>query len=421
MTANGKWNRRTALRAAAALTGAAAAAPLLGTPAAAVAGGDADALFKAGEFERAGRAYEELLRKDPTNAHAAQRRGLVGLLGNTFADAESYLGMALELAPGDQQTNRLLADCYVRQDKLSLSAPHWRAAGLEAWATWFGAVSGQPYELHGDQAAVPWLQMDPNPLVEASVNGGPAKRFMFYTGAPYLGVSATVAREAGLTAVAKQRIDYLGGVIWSYYGVLDSFRLGGIELRNVPVEWSETEAGEDVDKGHDGLIGMWIFYHLLTTFDYANRALVLRRRTPEAARNARAGTTSLPMWLVREHMLHSRGSINGSGQRVMGVNFGGIGEIATGMPLEVAERFGVRIDRDRPLETFAHSQPVVVYPCYPKEVRIGPAAARDIYSNANPDRRLDAFGFDVYGHFAHTFWKPYTVTLDFTDMKLCIG
>jgi hypothetical protein len=49
--------------------------------------------------------------------------------------------------------------------------------------------------------------MDPEPLVEASVNGGPPKRFSFYTGAPWLNMSSTVAKEAGLSPVYKQKTE----------------------------------------------------------------------------------------------------------------------------------------------------------------------------------------------------------------------
>jgi hypothetical protein len=30
-------------------------------------------------------------------------------------------------------------------------------------------------------------------------------------------------------------------------------------------------------------------------------------------------------------------------------------------------------------------------------------------------------GFDAIGHFAHCFYKPYNVTLDFTDMNVYIA
>ncbi|WP_431904620.1 aspartyl protease family protein [Nonomuraea sp. bgisy101] len=417
------------------LAGAAAAVPLLGGPATALAGsGDADALFKAGKFEEAGRAYEEILKKDPKNLHAARQRGYVALLANRFADAEKYLKMALALAPDDKDANHFLADCYIRQDKFGPSAPHWKAAGEDSYAKWFAAVRGEAYQVHGETARVPWKQMDPMPLVEASVNGGPTKRFTFYTGAPNLSMRASVAKEAGLSPVASQKIDFEGGTIWAYYGILDSFKLGGIELRNVPVGWSATESGEDVDTDSDGLIGTWVFYHLLTTFDYAGRQLILRRRTPETARKARAAATRagaepLPLWLAREQYLHSTGSfagVAGSRTGVVGVNFGGGSEIAAGMRGKTAQQLGIRTDYDRQIGTFAQSHPAVVYPCYPKEIRLGNAVAKDVYCYTNPNQPVNVpwpygTGFDTMGWFSHCFWKPYNITVDFTDMNLYIA
>ncbi|NUW46294.1 aspartyl protease family protein [Nonomuraea rhodomycinica] len=432
MADDGTWDRRSLLRGAAVVAGAAAAAPLLGGTGMAQAGGsDADALFKAGKFVEAGRAYEEILRDDPTNLHAARRRGYVGLLANKFPDAEKFLTMALKLAPADKETNALLGDCYIRQDKLSLSVPCWRAAGEEGYAEWFAAVRGKPYQIHGDIGRVPWLRMDPSPLVEASLNGGPPKRFMFYTGAPSLSLTASAAKEAGLSAVYKEKTDFEGTVIWVYYGVLDSFKLGGIELRNVPVGWSATESGEDVNTDNDGLIGTWIFYHLLTTFDYAGRSLILRRPTPQTAGKVRAdairaGTKPLPLWLSRDHDLQSMGSIAGSGPRVMGVNFGGIGEMVAGLAGETAKQLGVRTDYDRPIETAAHSHATITYPCYPKEIRLGDAVANEVYCETDPNMPVNVPwpygpGFDTIGWFAHCFWKPYNITLDFTNMNLYIA
>ncbi|NJP92568.1 tetratricopeptide repeat protein [Nonomuraea sp. FMUSA5-5] len=430
-----RWDRRSLLRGAAVLAGAAATVPLLGEAATALAGGgDADALFEAGKFEQAGRAYEEILKKDPGNLHAARRRGYVGLLANRFPDAEKYLKMALGLAPDDKEAHQLLGDCYIRQDKFAQSVPHWAAAGEESYAKWFAAVRGEAYQVHGDTARVPFEQMDPMPLVEVSVNGGPAKRFMFYTGAPNLSMRASVAREAGLSPVFSQETDFGMGLVRAHWGILDSFKLGGIELRNIPVSWTETTSGEDVDADSDGLIGMWVFYHLLPTFDYAGRQLILRRRTAETAQAvraaaARAGVRALPVWLAREQYLHSVGSFTGaagSATGVVGVNFGGVGEIAAGVRGKTAERLGIRVDHDRQIGTFAQSHPAVVHPCYPKEIRLGDAVARDVYCYTNPNQPLNVpwpygTGFDSPGWFSHCFWKPYNVTVDFTHMNLYVA
>ncbi|MBB5781489.1 tetratricopeptide repeat protein [Nonomuraea jabiensis] len=434
MTHDGKWDRRSLFQGAAVLAGAAATAPLLGkAPTALADTGDADTLFKAGKFDQAGRAYEKILKTDPTNLHAARQRGYVALLSNRFPDAEKYLKLALNLAPDDKQAHQLLGDCYIRQDKFAQSAPHWKAGGEESYATWFAAVSGEAYQVHGETARLPLQQMDPMPLVEASVNGGPTKRFSFYTGAPYLSMRASVAKEAGLSPVASQKTDFEGISVWAYWGILDSFQLGGIELRNIPVSWSATESGEDVGTDSDGLIGTWVFYHLLTTFDYAGRQLILRRRTPETARKARAAATRagagpLPLWLAREQYLHTTGSFagaTGSGTGVVGVNFGGVGEIAAGVRGKTAEQLGIRTDYDRQIGTFAQSHPAVVYPCYPKEVRLGNAVAKEVYCYTNPNQEVNVpwpygTGFDSMGWFSHCFWKPYNITVDFTHMNLYI-
>ncbi|HEY3688632.1 MAG TPA: tetratricopeptide repeat protein [Streptosporangiaceae bacterium] len=427
MDHDGEWNRRSLLRGAAVVAGAAAATPLLSEAATARAGiDDADALFKAGKFARAGRAYEEILKKDPTNLRATRQRGYVALLSNRFPEAEKFLKKALELAPDDKDTNEFLGDCYIRQDKFALSVPRWQAAGEDIFAKWFAAVSGKAYQVHGDIARLPWQQMDPEPLIEASVNGGPPKRFTFYTGEPWLGMSTKVAEEAGLKPVAKQKIDFLDGTVWQYFGVLESFKLGGIELRNIPVEWDEPDPATPGGP-RDGIIGTWVFYHLLSTFDYAGRSLILRRRTPETAAKVRAdavraGAEPLPLWLAREHMLHSRGSVAGSGPRVVAVNVGGTGEAAAGLHGDTAERLGVRTDLDRPIETFAHSHPAVTNPCYPKELRLGAATANGVYCETDPKMPVaQPYGFDVPAHFAHCFYKPYNVTLDFTDMNLYIA
>jgi hypothetical protein len=206
--------------------------------------------------------------------------------------------------------------------------------------------------------------------------------------------------------------------------VLDSFKLGGIELRNIPVSWADAE--EPSQTGGSGMIGTWLFYHFLTTFDYAGRSLILRRRTPETARQARAdaeraGAEPLPLWLAHEHILFSRGSIADSGPRVVGLNIGGLGEMVAGMAEETAKLLRIRTDYDRPVETSAGLQPVTVYPCYPTEVRLGNAAAKDSYCYANNRPANAPHGFDVLGHFAHSFYKPYNITLDFTDMNVYIA
>ncbi|MEV4020557.1 hypothetical protein AB0J35_59780 [Nonomuraea angiospora] len=57
----------------------------------------------------------------------------------------------------------------------------------------------------------------------------------------------------------------------------------------------------------------------------------------------RAGAEPLPLWLARETALHSRGSITGSTTGVVGVGFGGTGEVAAGVHEGTAKQLGIRL------------------------------------------------------------------------------
>ncbi|REF00442.1 hypothetical protein [Thermomonospora umbrina] len=82
---------------------------------------------------------------------------------------------------------------------------------------------------------------------------------------------------------------------------------------------------------------------------------------------------------------------------------------------------GVRIDYDRPFSTFAGGRPVVAYPCYPKEVRLGGVTAKGVYCYAGGKDTLGGEGFYKLAGFDHAYHKPNNITLDFTDMNAYIA
>jgi hypothetical protein len=210
-----------------------------------------------------------------------------------------------------------------------------------------------------------------------------------------------------------------------FLGVLESFRMGDVELRNIPVTWADMESPHELGaEPNSGGIGAEVFSHFVTTLDWANQALIFRPRTPGQARAvrakaARAGSRPLPMW-IDMGIPYTRGSVNGSGPRVVCVNTGQADGVAVRMTMKTAEQLKVRIDRSRPMFGATHGQVLKDYPCYPDEVRIGPATARGIYCAAPERFPISTDQFDVLATFAHTFFKPHAVTLDFAGMNLYI-
>ncbi|MGC4938966.1 aspartyl protease family protein [Kribbella sp. DT2] len=366
-------NRRTFLGRAGLLAGA-AALPSTMTGRASAVPADPDTLFRAGEFTRADRGYEQLLRRDPGNAWAVGQRGYIALLSNRFGDATKYLTKAVRLAPDDVVSKQRLAESYVRQDQHAYAVPLLQSTGRprdEAYAKLYDALRGKPWQVRGAQhTRVPMLEVDPVPHVEASVNGGKPQRFLLDTYAT-LDLAADVAARAGLRAVASTSGVVSGKPITIYLGIMASFRIGDLELRNLPVQWIDTQRPPLPDGSQPaGVIGTTVFYHLLTTMNYRDRSLVLRRK---GTADPRRHHDHLPLWLAGDHYPCTLGSLGSVGPRLVTVDTGGIGH-GLDTTVEIAERAGIAVDYAHPID-FGGS---TLYPITPDRISLGRAVGHHI-------------------------------------------
>ena len=408
--ANG--SRRGFLRGCAAVLGAAAVVPLLneGEARAATAGPDPDQLFRAGRFAAADRGYARLLAADPGNAHAWAQRGYLALLSNRFGDTERFLGAAIKLAPGDTVSVSRLADCYVRRGDFARAVPLLRAAGDQIGAAQYGAITGTPYQISGASSTrLPFLTLDPLPSVGATVNGTTAP-FTLDTGATFT-FSPAMARAAGVKPVATVVVNHGNGPVPGYIGVVDSLRLGQLEVRNIPVVWDDASFTASPGDGRPvGVIGTTLFYHFQMTMDYAGRALTVRR--PGAARPA--GVATAPLWLAPDHFIFSRGSVGKAEPGLVLVDTGGVGLGAVLTETQAAAA-GVVPDYGKPETDFG----VTVYPCA-ADAALGGVARQDTPGVVGPIPSPVEFGFDYLGTLSHDFFKPLSVTFDFTTMATYI-
>ncbi|WP_435061688.1 aspartyl protease family protein [Amycolatopsis thermoflava] len=115
------------------------------------------------------------------------------------------------------------------------------------------------------------------PTVEASLNGGEPRRFLLDTYGT-LDLDQPVADELSPRSVATVS-GYAGNrPVTIHLGILDAIRFGDLEIRNIPMQWTNQPKPALPDGAVPaGVLGTTVFYRLLTTMDYARRALVLRR------------------------------------------------------------------------------------------------------------------------------------------------
>ncbi|MFF3671926.1 aspartyl protease family protein [Microtetraspora malaysiensis] len=428
-------DRRQFLRRTGLAVGAGAVLPHLGapwastslamTPSSSTSRITPDDLFTAGKFKEADQGYAHLLRRAPGNAHAAAQRGRIALLSNKFEDAEKFLTRAIHLAPDDNFSKRQLAECFVRQDRVARAVPLLRGTGDlsdAAFAAQYASVTGTPYETQGAQKTrVPFVCVDPLPCVEAAVNGAKPKRFLIDTGAT-LALSTETAEQAGLRAVSTSTSNPAGQTLTTYHGVMESFRLGDIVLHNVPVVWYDLRMPDLPDGSRpSGVIGTTLLYHFLATMDYANQALVLRRKTGTQLREflveaRRAGVDRLPLWLAGDHIPCTLGSLNDYGPRVVSLDTGGM-SMGVMTTEENAKRAGIEIDYDHPTTGGG----ITFYPITPARIGLGKTVGRNIPGVAGGWPWIKLFGFETIANFTHEFFKPHAITFDYAGMNFYIA
>ncbi|HZR53666.1 MAG TPA: aspartyl protease family protein [Streptosporangiaceae bacterium] len=419
---------------------AGAALPLLGSQlqgsparAAPAANADPDQLFAAGWFEAADRGYARQLRHDPGDAHALAQRGYIALLSNRLGAAEKFLTRALQLAPGDTFSRGKLADCYLRQNQLARAVPLLRQTGDPSDAVsaeWYAALAGVPWQVHGAESTrVSIVSINPLPVIEASLNGGAPQPFVFDTGATTPGFTTELADELGLHAVASKTGEDGDGVPTTlYYGWLESFQIGEIEVRNLPVSWSDLTRPSPPNIPVVGAFGTVFFTHFLTTLDYQGLSFVLRRKSEAGLREfqmaaKREGYRPLPLWLAdtREDWTHfpcTLGSLNNFGPRLVSTDTGGQGRGIETTP-QIAQEAGITVDYNDPIEANGQLYPSIS----PDKISLGDAVGRHILGAVKPQQPGSGphgFQFQTIGNFTHEFFKPFAVTLDFLGMNLYV-
>ncbi|MEU8365315.1 aspartyl protease family protein [Nonomuraea sp. NPDC048882] len=427
-------DRRQFLQRAALAAGVGAALPLLGMGgASAIAAApwladDPDQLFKSGHFKRAEQGYRRRLKENADNAQAAAQIGYIALLSNRFADAERFLKRAVSLKPDDEFSLYQLADCYVRQDRLSEAVPWLRKRGELtgsqtdlAHAKLYETIQGTPWQVHGPQTTrIPFLGLEPLPHMMISINGTQPRIFQLDTGATTAGLSMQLAKEAGLEVISESKGSADGQQFTMYYGIAKSVRIGDLEVRNAPVHWNEADRPNlpDGTEAH-GTIGTVHFYHFLTTMDYGHQQFVIRRKTEANLRRFRAEAARLkgdvlPLWLAKDHFPCTLGSLNDFGPRVVTFDTGGPGR-GVGTSLDFAERAGIELGEPE------QGRGGVRYPIAPEEISLGKATRRRVKGWAEEKPKVGAgMKFDTIANFTHDFFKPFAITFDYTHMNLYI-
>lgn len=347
--------------------------------------GSANALLKGGDFEAARVGYAKTVEANPSDVGALIGLATTELYDDDLADAERHDAIALRLDPSNAAAQRLLRTISQRR-----GAP------------------GEFVVTQRADAVLQFVQSEPIPVVTLRINGTDA-HVVLDTGADGLTVSPAFARRHHLALRAVGMGIFAGGKHAPIEGTtIASLSAGPITIRSI-----HATVLPPPDPSIDGVIGTGFFRHFLTTVDYQHKRLILR---PKGAHAPGAVLASEHMWLVGDHFIFAKASINARAPMLFNVDSGS----DFGFQLTSASLRSAGITPGSTAKSFqGGGGGARVVPLSATSVAIGAAREQNVSGVYFPDGdQYGIFPFAVAGTISGGFLSHYAVTYDFTHMTL---
>ncbi len=382
----------------------------------------ADQFFMEGDFGSAKQSYQAVLRNDRNSIHATLRLGQIALLSNRLPEAERFLKRTLVLEPGNKDANRFLAEAYVRGHKFAQAAQIDRELDLPGKAAQMESLARTvPYQIAKDfhEVHIPFVLTDPLPVIQVQLDGTGPLNFFIDTGGSDIILDPAIAQKAGVITFGSTTGTFAGGKQAELVrGQLGALALESLTIRNIPVLIQSTRRYSAIFQGKpiDGIIGTVFLSQFLSTIDYANAELVLRRRSAKLM--SKDSAFVLPIWLAQDHLIFTKGTVNNSPPVLMLVDTGLAGMGITA-PKALLDAAGVHIAEAK-MEGLGGGGAVQAQPFTADRVSLGPVTRTNISGvfGVFPASLENVDGLHIAALISHQFFRQSALTLDFERMQL---
>ncbi|MBD3670464.1 MAG: aspartyl protease family protein [Gammaproteobacteria bacterium] len=410
----------------------------------------AEQLFKQGHFPEAQAEYLKALQQDPNNNQLLHKLGLLALWENDTKQAIDYLLSSYENSnwlgrrwPLRSQLTYQIGSAYQRRDDYA-SAAKWYARAVGPWAIGplkmiqglqrhAEAFAGTtPYQITGDNISeLPFVMLDPLPVVEVSINGQGPYEFFIDTGGADVILRGELAQEFGLPRHGEITGTFAGGkegkIILSK---LEQLGLGGIDIHNLPVHLHKLEGVDEIfQRKIHGVIGTSLLRHFYASIDYRRQKLVLRQKNSGNRKlldEMASDAINIPFWLIETHMIMARGRINDLPETLLFVDTG-LADRGFLISQTTADAAGLSFDWSGARESSGGGGKIRELYFTLDQVTLGTgvntitqqAVKASIHEGEHPIFK-GILGFEVGGLISHDFFRTTRLSFDFDRMQLLI-
>jgi len=391
----------------------------------------ASLLFESGKFNDAKKVLMECIQEDPYNYQALILLGKINLFCNNFTEAEKYLTMANELRKEELEPKQLLAELYYRQDRFQDAATFYQKLGKEDESERLWSFKdNKPYTIDcaHEITTIKMIKTDPLPIIQAKINDNETVNLLIDTGAAEIIIDKEYANEIGLEFFSSDMGTFAGGKKAEVTSSkIDSIAFDGLKISHVPVTILPTRAFSKIFGGIriDGIIGTVLFYHFITTMDYITGELIFRNKSEENLRAFEQEIKELrpienPFWMAGDHFIVAWGSLNQSEPVLLFVDTGLAGGGFTGSKSTI-DKAEIKLDEEKAVSVMGGGGALKVIPFVVDELTLGDAVEKNIRGSFSGQFVLEnMLGFKIGGIISHGFFRKYSLTFDFIDMKIIL-
>ena len=380
-----------------------------------------DGLYAQGQFDTARVQYEVVLARTPNDPHVIERLGFIHFFKGEYPRAIERFQEVIRLHPPRRRlmlAYTAFAHYHLRHysqvveimgevgNLNLLNAEQLRLLAAEA-----------PYRIESKTrtATIPFLQVDPLPVIRIRVNSRPID-VLIDTGAAQLVLDPEFAREAGIGPVSRQGVAGAAGgkTAAVAYGMAGSVSLGRVSLRNVPV-WILPTRGfsEGFGSTIQGILGTEILRQFLPTLDFPGKQLVLRPRGTALRRTPR---TLVPFLIDGIHYLYAPCVLNDGEPVLMNFDSGLADDQGAALDLSGAALGELGIPKPDLTHHGLGGGGAFTYGYADVDsVRVGDLVQRKIRATytGREGHLVSPAGYKHYGLVSHNFLKHYRWTIDF--------
>jgi predicted aspartyl protease len=390
--------------------------------------------FQQASFTKAKNEFIEILARSPDEKNALIYAGYIALLENRLKESEEYLDRALKTLPNSKAVKNLLYNVYYRQDDFMKASLMLDSKKSKQWADGLDYFRHRkPYEIVSQVAVaeLDFLVKDPLPLIHVSINGAPPVNFLIDTGGGELIIDTEYAKSLGLKDFGAEMSMFGGGkksVITHSY--IDTAQLSDIQIKNLPVILMDTRrfSSELYWNNYrvDGIIGTCMFYHFLTTLDYANNKIIFvpHGDGTESLLKKQLNSESykhIPFWMAGDHFMLAKGKVNDRDDLLFFVDTGLAGNAFT-CPKSTFKKYGFTLKKEAKSYNTGGGGKMKSIPFDIESLRLGDVHETHLHGlyGPFPPSLEKAFGFMINGLISHEFFRNHTVILDFSNMLMHI-